>query len=184
MEKSRIRDGKKSEPGSGMEKSSRNRDRGWKKVGTGIWDGKKSDPGWQKIGSGMENSRIRDGKKSDPGWKQVGSEIKTGSKTDAPDGRPGEEDAGAPGPGHGHAAGSAREVELLARHEHLLHLLSCSRCLANYKENVNQSLRIRIAGRISIILLPDPDWSRACGSDADEKDKNNVDWHCYEYDCK
>jgi hypothetical protein len=101
-----------------MEKS-RIRDPGWKKVGTRIWDGKKSDPGWKKpgwkkVGSGMEKSRI-----GDQGWKKVGS--------GAPDGRPGEEYAGAPSPGHGHAAAGAREVELLARHEHLLHLLSC-RC--------------------------------------------------------
>jgi hypothetical protein len=97
------------------------------------------DPGWKKVGSGME-------KKSDSGWKKVGSGIKTGSKADAPDGRPGEEYAGAPGPGHGHAAAGAREVEILARHEHLLRLLSgcCRRCLANDRENVNQSLRIRI----------------------------------------
>jgi hypothetical protein len=101
-------------------KKSRNRDPGWKTVGSGIRDGKKSEPG-----SGMEKSRIRVGKKSDPGWKQVGSGINTASETGAPDGRPGEEDAGAPGPGHGHAAAGAREVELLARHEHFLHLLSC-----------------------------------------------------------
>jgi hypothetical protein len=118
-----IRDGKQSDPGSGMEKSepgsgmgkSRNRDLGWKKVGSGMEKSRNRDPGWK-----TQNSRIRD-----PGWKQVGPGINTGSKTDAPDGRPGEEYAGAPGPGHGHAAGGAREIELLARHEHLFHLLSC-----------------------------------------------------------
>jgi hypothetical protein len=121
-----------------MEKS-RIRDPGWEKVGSGmktsrIRDGKKSEPG-----SGMENSRIRDRNKSDPGWKQVGSGIKTGSKTGAPDGRPGEEYAGAPGPGHGHAVGGAREVELLARHEHLLYLLSCRRYLSNYRETLTKA---------------------------------------------
>ncbi len=44
MEKSRIRDGKKANPG-------------WKKA----------DPGWKKGGSGKEKGRIRDGKKSNPG---------------------------------------------------------------------------------------------------------------------
>jgi hypothetical protein len=43
---------KNTEPGSGMEKS-RIRDQGWKKVGSGIRDGKKSDPGSGK------SSRIR-----------------------------------------------------------------------------------------------------------------------------
>jgi hypothetical protein len=84
----------------------------------------------------MEKIRIRDA-----GWKQVGSGINTGSKTGAPDGRPGEENAGAPGPGHGHAVAGAREVELLARHEHLLHLLSCwcRRYLANDRETLTKA---------------------------------------------
>jgi hypothetical protein len=42
------------DPGSGMEKIR-------------IRDGKKSDPGWKKVGSGMEKIGIRDGKKSGPG---------------------------------------------------------------------------------------------------------------------
>jgi hypothetical protein len=55
---------------SGMEKSQ-------------IRDGKKSDPGWkkgetrmEKFRSGMEKRRIREGKKADPGWKKVRSGIR------------------------------------------------------------------------------------------------------------
>jgi hypothetical protein len=29
------------------------RDPGWKKFGSGIWDGKNSDPKWKKFGSGI-----------------------------------------------------------------------------------------------------------------------------------
>jgi hypothetical protein len=50
----RIRDGKKSEPGSGMEKI-RNWDPGWKKFRTGNQDGKNSEPGTR-----VEKIRIRD----------------------------------------------------------------------------------------------------------------------------
>jgi hypothetical protein len=55
--------------GSGMEKSR-------------IRDGKKSDPGWkkgesrmEKGRSGMEKRRVREGKRADPGWKKVRSGI-------------------------------------------------------------------------------------------------------------
>jgi hypothetical protein len=54
------------DPGSGMEKirirGGKNSDPGWKKLGSGIRDGKNSDPG-----SGMEKIRSRDGKNPDPG---------------------------------------------------------------------------------------------------------------------
>ncbi len=125
--------------------------------------------GLKYVISGMEKIRIRDA-----GWKQVGSEIKTGSKTGAPDGRPGEEDAGAPGPGHGHAAGGAREVELLARHEHLLHLLSCrcSRCLANDRKALTKAWG-SWSGRIPIVLS-DPDRSRTCRSGSESVSMNPI----------
>jgi hypothetical protein len=49
-------------------------DPGWKKIGSGIRDGKKSDPG-----SGIKTSRIRN-----TGWIHVDANLATTTKTDNP----------------------------------------------------------------------------------------------------